>query len=185
MPILAREPETYPDDLFERLGYADGPWWVAHVRSRQEKKLARYLREQGTGHYLPQYEQRTRSLHRERISHLPLFSGYVFFRANWRERRAALKSNVVVNLLEVSDQELLERELRDLWQAQRAGLPLVPYPYIGPGDAIGVIDGPFASHRGIVLRTKGRLRLVVTISFLRRSVAVELDREVVSRVHAA
>ena len=56
MPILKREPDTYPDSVFEMTD----PWWVAHLRSRQEKVLARYLREYQIPFYLPQMEKRVR-----------------------------------------------------------------------------------------------------------------------------
>ncbi len=39
------------------------------------------------------------------------------------------------------------------------------------------MDGPFRGWTGRVLREKGRLRLIVSVTFLRQSVAAELDRE--------
>jgi hypothetical protein len=36
------------------------PWWVAHVKSRQEKTLARHLQPLGIPYYLPQREQKIR-----------------------------------------------------------------------------------------------------------------------------
>ena len=50
MPILAEEPELFPEDLLDRpeVGQEDGKqWWVVHTRPRQEKSLARTL---GTAH---------------------------------------------------------------------------------------------------------------------------------------
>lgn len=79
MPILKREADLYPDDLFERAGVGR-PWWVAHVRSRQEKVLARFFRDREVSHYLPQYEKLVRRSGRRFTSYLPLFPGYVFFR---------------------------------------------------------------------------------------------------------
>ena len=42
------------------------------------------------------------------------------------------------------------------------------------------MDGPFRGCTGTVLREKGRLRLIVSVTFLRQSVAAELDREVLA-----
>ena len=53
---------------------------MAHLRSRQEKLLARYLREREIPFYLPQMEKRSRRSGRTFVSYLPLFAGYVFFR---------------------------------------------------------------------------------------------------------
>jgi len=178
VPILKSEPDLHPGDLFTRPD--DGsPWWVAYVRSRQEKSLARHLREQGVGHYLPQSEKRVRRAGRNFVSHLPLFGGYLFFRGAAADRLAAVRSNLIVHILDVPDRAALDLELRALWRLQQQGLPLVPHAWVGPGDEVRITDGPLRGWTGTVLREKGTLRLVVSVSFLRQSVAAELDREAI------
>lgn len=177
MPILEPEVALYPSHQFE-LSEVALPWHVARVRSRQEKILARHLLGQEVGFYLPLLQKEVRRSGRRFVSHLPLFPGYVFFRGSVAERLAALQSHVIVNLLPVQDQRLLHRELANLWSIQQAGLPLVAHPYLGPGDAVEIVDGPLKGWTGTVLREKGRLRLVVSVTFLRQSVAAELDREI-------
>ena len=87
MPLLKREPDSFPAAVFE-LPVEASPWWVAHVRSRQEKALARFLRPLAVAFYLPQGEHRTRRAGRTFVSYLPLFPGYLFFaalpRSEWR-----------------------------------------------------------------------------------------------------
>jgi transcription antitermination factor NusG len=176
VPILKREPDLFPSDLFERADL-DGSWWVAYARSRQEKGLARHLGEEGVAYYLPQYEKLVRRDGRRFVSFLPLFPSYVFLLGSLAERRVAVRSHLVVRFLEVLDQQRLRHELANLWLLQRSGLPLVPHAYVRPGDAVQVVDGPFKGSTGKVLREKGTLRLVVSITFLKQSVAAELDRE--------
>ena len=184
MPILKREPDLYPESLFESSS-TDAPWWVAYVRSRQEKSLARHLLQREIPFYLPNREKEIRRNGRRAISHLPLFSGYVFFCGRRGERVEALRSNLIVQLLEVQDQDLLHHELTDLYHLQQSGMPLILYPFLGPGDVVEVNEGPFKGYRGRVLREKGQLRLVVSISLLRRSVAVELDRELLTPIRVS
>jgi len=179
VPILKREVDLFPSHLFE-LSRNAHPWWVAYVRSRQEKRLARHLAAQGVGFYLPQVEKRTRRAGRTFVSSLPLFPGYLFFRGTAEARRAALRSDLIVQILGVRDQERLHCELESLWRLQEAGAPLVPHPYLEAGDEVEIMDGPFRGWTGTVLREKGRLRLVVSVTFLRQSVAAELDREVLA-----
>jgi transcription antitermination factor NusG len=181
MPLLERELEMSPQSLFE-LPQADFPWWVAHVRSRQEKVLARHVAPLGIPFYLPQRENRKKRGGRGFVSHLPLFPGYFFFRGFAAERLEVLRSNVVVRLLEVSDQELLTRELGDLRRLQEVGATLVPYAPISPGESVRVVEGPFSGYTGRVLREQSRLRLIVSITMLRQTVAVEFSREVLSPV---
>lgn len=173
MAILKREPEFFPDGLFE-FDKADHPWWVARVRSRHEKALARHLLPFGVPFYLPQSEQLVRRGNRTFTSYLPLFSGYVFFRGNREERIVALQSQVVSEVLAVRDQDRLEAELLQLRRLQLSGASLVPLRTFAPGEAVVVTEGPFRGYEGIVVRDKGKSRLIVSISLLRKAVAVEM-----------
>jgi transcription antitermination factor NusG len=183
MPLLKRQPDLFPQDLFD-LPVESHPWWVAHVKSRQEKALARHLQPLGIPYYLPQREQKIRRAGRNFVSYLALFPGYLFFRGTDDDRYAAVRSNLIPRVIEVVDQPLLDAELGRLRTLQESGLPLVSHPYIEPGSAVSITDGPFRGYEGIVLRAKGRLRIVISISLLRTSFAVELDREALAPLAA-
>jgi transcription antitermination factor NusG len=174
VPLLKRGPEMFPDILFEMSD--ECPWFVAHTRSRQEKRLVRSVEARGVPFYLPQREKRTRRAGRTFVSHLPLFPGYVFFRGGASERGAVLRSGLVVRLIEVPSQGELSAELGQLRRLQEHGADLTPMASIVQGDAVRVIDGPFRGYCGIVLREQGRCRLVVSISMLRQCVVVDLER---------
>jgi transcription termination/antitermination protein NusG len=179
MPLLKREPDVFPTGAFE-LTIEIAPWWVAHVRSRQEKALARYLRPLGVAHYLPQREHRVRRAGRKFVSYLPLFPGYLFFRGSPAERLAAVRSNLIVKVLDVLNQDLLGEQLSQLHALQQSGASLVPCAPIAEGDAVRIVDGPFKGYTGVVLRGAQRPRLIVSISILRKAVAVELERDAVA-----
>jgi len=179
VPILKREVDLHPRHLFE-LSPVEHPWWVAYARSRQEKALARHLLGHEVGFYLPQAEKQVRRAGRTFVSSLPLFPGYLFFRGTPEARREALRSNLIVEVLPVLDQERLQGELESLWRLQLSGAPLIPHPYLEVGDEVEIVDGPFRGWTGRVLREKGRLRLIVSVTFLRQSVAAELDREMLA-----
>lgn len=179
MPLLKREPDVFPSDVFD-LPVGDAPWWVAHVRSRQEKALARYLRPLGVPFFLPQREHRTRRGGKSQISYLPLFPGYLFFRGSAAERLAALRSNLIVKVLDVLNQDLLAGELTQLHALMQSGLSLAPCEPLAAGDAVRIVEGPFKGYTGFVVRGAARPRLVVSISILRKAVAVELERAAVS-----
>jgi transcription termination/antitermination protein NusG len=181
MPLLKWNVDLFPASLFE-LPESDFPWWVAHVRSRQEKALARNLFPLEVPFYLPQREKRIRRAGRAFVSYIPLFPGYLFFRGSAAQRSAALRSNLIVKVLEVTDQGLLAQELLQIRRLQETGADLVPYHDLVPGDAVRVIDGSFKGYTGVVLRTRGRVRLLVSISMLRQAVAVEFEREVVAPI---
>ena len=173
MPILKREPDAFPVSLFAMAM----PWWVAHVRSRQEKVLARYLLEHGIAFYLPQAEKRSRRGCRTIVSYLPLFPGYVFFRGQEADMSRALRSHVIVNLLAPFDQRTFNGELCQLFELQQSSGRLTPYPHLHSGDAVLITDGVFAGYRGVIVRERSSDRLVVSLSFIEQSVAVDLDRD--------
>jgi transcription antitermination factor NusG len=176
MPLLPKEPEIHPETLFD-VPPAQAPWWVAHVRSRQEKSVARELLRAGVGYYIPQTEQVKRRGGRTFRSYLPLFSGYVFLRGTAEELGPARRHDAVVRVIEVPDQPLLHEELSQIRRLQLAGASLIPVVEYVPGDRVRIRDGVFAGYTGVVTRVKGRERLVLTVSLLRQSVAVEIDRE--------
>jgi len=184
MPILRKESEIFPEGLFADSELV-APWQVAHVRSRQEKVLARFLRERGIPFYLPQVEQKKSRAGRTFVSWLPLFPGYVFLRrvAGWD---VAWKSNVIAGMIDVGDQDQLAMELRQIRSLQEAGAILTPdVPAIAPGDAVRITDGVFRDYVGVVVRERGTLRLLVSVSIVRKTVAVEFPRDVLTPVDAA
>jgi len=169
MPLLPKEGEIEPESIFE---LAD-PWRVAHVRSRQEKVLVRHLHEGRVPFYLPQIEKSIARGGRTFVSHVPLFGGYVFFRGDRQARQRALRSNVVASVIDVEDQARLTAELRQLRDLQLMGASLIPIREFAEGDSVKINEGAFAGYEGIVVRTAKRDRLLVSISLLRKTVAVE------------
>ena len=178
MPLLKREPDVFPEDLFE--SGANAPWTVAHVRSRQEKVLARHLQPLGVAYFAPQREKTVRRAGRTLRSYLPLFPGYVFLRATADDRALAWRSGVVVRMIEVLDQGRLFEELSQIRTLQRSGAVLVPHPAIPSGAPVRIVDGPFEGYVGVVLRDRGPERLLVSVSLLRKTIAVEFGRETVA-----
>ena len=175
MPLISNEPDLYPESLFD-LPVDEAPWHLAYVRARCEKALARHLHDREVPFYLPTQERLLSSGGRERISRLPLFPGYVFIRGERPERLAALQSQRIVTLMPVTDQPTLHRELATLKRLQDEGFLLAAHPYLETGDPVEILEGPFAGYRGVVERQRSRERLVVSVTFLRQSAAVEVAR---------
>ncbi len=178
MPILAPEPAIYPDTLFT----LSAPWRVAHVKSRQEKSLARYLHDYEIPFFLPltTNEVRTRvagGKSRVRHSQNPLFPSYVFVRPSEDEILTVKRSGVIANLLEVPSQQILARELEQIWDLQRRGATMVPFPELTTGDPVRIREGAFKGYEGVIVREKGTERLIVQVTMIAQRVAVDLGRQ--------
>ena len=179
MPLLPPETEVYPDDLFTLPPELE--WRVAHVRSRQEKMLARDLLRHEIPYFLPQMAKTVMAGGRKRTSHLPVFAGYVFFRGGAKARDIAIRSGVVVSILDVEDQDLLHSELEQLRRLQLAGASLIPVEELLPGEVVRITEGAFAGYTGVVERTGRGDRLIVQISLLRKTVGIEFERELLKK----
>lgn len=183
MPILRKESEIFPPDLFS-LSLEEAPWEVVHVRSRQEKMLARVLVNGNQPFYLPQVEKRTKRGGRTFKSFLPLFSGYVFLRRTEQTRPVLWSSGVVMRVIPVEDQKILDEELRQIRALQEAGATLTPQPGFAPGDRVRITEGVFSGYVGTLVKERDSVRLVVSISSLNKSVLAELPRDILVRHQA-
>ncbi|HYK01234.1 MAG TPA: transcription termination/antitermination NusG family protein [Thermoanaerobaculia bacterium] len=175
----------FPEHLFE-LPISDAPWEIAHVRSRQEKTVARLLLDGGKPFYLPQIKQSTKTSGRTFVSHLPLFPGYIFLRRVAGLRETLWRTSAVVRMIPVPDQTQLVDELLQIRKLQVSGAVLTPRAGIVRGDPVRISEGVFSGYHGIVVEERGSLRLIVSVSTLRAFVAVEFPREILAlmtRVH--
>jgi transcription antitermination factor NusG len=176
MPILRKESNLFPDDLFD-IPTDEAPWEIEHLRSRQEKAVARLLLDAGKPFFLPQVEQKKKENGRTFVSHLPLFPGYIFVRRVSGLRETLWRTNAVANILEVPDQAQLTDELQQIWNLQKSGAVLTAQKEIVAGDAVRIEHGVFAGYHGIVIKERNSMRLIVSVSILKKSVAVEFPRQ--------
>ena len=179
MPILPAEPDIFPDDLFDR-----GPsplegqdrWWALYTLPRREKDLMRRLRSLHVGHYAPLVARHTRSPSgRARTSFVPLFPSYVFLCGSEAQRYEALKTNCISRCLEIGDACQLTQDLRQVKLLVDRGAPLTPESRISPGARVRVRNGFLAGVEGIVVKRRGRQRLLVAVRFLQQGASVQLD----------
>jgi transcription antitermination factor NusG len=179
MPILPAEPDCYPPglwDAYESLPVRDDAvWWCLHTKPRQEKSTARNLRNQRIAYYLPQSVNESRTPQGRRIrSFTPLFAGYLFFHGDRHDRLEAIRGDRLVNVLEVSDQSSLVRDLRQVHQMLSSGLTVSSEPSVPIGASVRIISGPLTGMIGTVLRRANRDQFVVVVRFLGRGATVDL-----------
>ena len=69
-----------------------------------------------------------------------------------------------------------ESEISALQTLVSSGLPAEPWPYLEVGQRVRIEDPAPFGVEGILIRFKGVGRIVLSVSLLRRSVALEIDR---------
>lgn len=172
--------ETPRQTVVEAAG-STHPWWAIWVRSRCEKVAAESLRAKGYEVFLPLYRSRRQWSDRVKVVEQPLFPGYIFSRLDIRERMPVIQTPGVVSFVGASGEPepVAESEISMIQQIVESGLPVGPWPYLKEGQQVEISHGPLKGLRGILTRIKNEFRVVVSISMLQRSVAVEVDRETV------
>jgi transcription antitermination factor NusG len=117
----------------------------------------------------------------------PLFSGYVFCQFNATNRLPILITPGVIAVvgrgripIPVEDSEVAA-----LQRMVSSGFQPEPWPYLEVGQTIRIEDGALNGLEGILVSFKGSRRVVISISLLKRSVALEIDRSSVSPVQVS
>jgi transcription elongation factor/antiterminator RfaH len=154
-------------------------WYALQTRSRHEKVVHSQLEQKAFESFLPLYRSVRRWKDRRKELALPLFPGYVFVRMELSERREALKTHGVARIVSFGGipASLPEKEIEAIRHFLEKRMRVDPHPYLRVGQRARIRSGPFAGLEGILLRKKNRLRFVISLDLIYRSVAVEIDAE--------
>jgi transcription antitermination factor NusG len=163
------------------------PWFALQVRSRHESCVADYLNGQGYEWFLPLYKSRKRWSDRIKEVESPLFPGYLFCRFNQHDRLPILKTPGVIQIVGFNRVPAVveESEISALQTLMAAGVPNHPCAFLELGDKVRIESGPLRGLEGILMDFKGHHRLVLSVTLLQRSVAVEIDSALVTPVNGA
>jgi len=152
-------------------------WFALQVRSRRESSIAAQLIEQGYECFLPLYKSVRRWSDRMKELEQPLFPGYLFSRFDYLNCRSLLMTPGVQQVLGNgrSPIPVEEQELQSIRQALGSGLPNQPWPYLQVGERVRVNYGSLNNLEGFLINFKGSHRVVLSVTLLQRSVAMEID----------
>lgn len=151
-------------------------WHVLYALVNSEKKVSAHLRERGLEHYLPLRTEVRRWSDRQVKIEAPLFPGYLFVRCEPVERTVVAQVPGVVRFVADSRGPAVIEEgefmrLKQLLDSISANA----YGYLEPGKRVRLKGGIFDGFEGTYVREKGRLRAVVAIDWLQKSVIVDVD----------
>lgn len=150
------------------------PWFVLHVLSNHEKKVAQHLDVRSIEYYLPLYKEKVRWTDRTVLAERPLFSGYVFARFEPQNRIPVISTPGVLRLLGDQQWNLVEdEELSKIRIGLEKGLSLRPHPTIAVGTKVRIQDGVFAGVEGVVSELRRQCRVIITLSAVRQCFSLE------------
>src|SRR5580693_131635 len=160
------------------------PWFALQVRTRQEAGVAQQLNGQGYERFLPLYKLRKRWSDRIKEVDAPLFPGYLFCRFNPQDRLPILKTPGVIQIVGFNNgpTPVDESEMQSIQTLVAAGAPHQPCPFLATGDRVRIESGPLLGLEGILIDVKRSHRLILSVTLLQRSVAVEIDSALITAI---
>lgn len=165
----------------EALAPAEGDlnrfWFALRVKPRHEKTAAWALRLKGFEEFLPLYRARSRWSDRIKELELPLFPRYIFCKFTPPERLRVLTTPGVQVVVGNGSTPVpvAAAEIAAIEAIIESGVAAQPWPFLLAGHLVRIVAGPLAGLEGVLLEVKNQFRLLVSVTLLQRSVAVEID----------
>jgi len=163
-------------------------WFVLWTRSHCERLVQAQLSSKGLAAFLPEREIWSRRGLLRHVIRVPMFPGYLFLHAvlDKATHVEVRKARGLVSLLGSSAEgpaAVPDTEVTALQRLVQARIPAAPHPYLREGDRVRITRGPLSDVEGMLVRTKPtKGMLVLSVNLLQRSVAVEVDCTIVTRV---
>ena len=160
-------------------------WYALQIQSKLGSVASATLCGKGCEAYLPLYRCGHRWSDRVKQLDLPLFPGYLFCRFDVRDRLPILTTPGVISIVGAGKTPVPvdDDEIEAIRAVLRSGLAAQPWPFLRVGSKVYVEGGPLAGVEGIITNKDKVYRLVVSVSLLQRSVAVEINREWTRLIH--
>lgn len=157
-------------------------WFALRVKSNCEKTVAAIVHNKGFEVFLPLYIVRNRWSDRVKTLEVPLFPGYVFCHIDAKVRLSVLTIPGALEFIGIAKipSPIEDAEIANIRDAVRSGLPALPWEYMDAGQLVRVNEGSLAGCEGILIKTCNNYRIVVSVKLLKRSIAVEIDRNSVT-----
>ena len=158
------------------------PWFAVTVRPQHENSAYNGLLAKGIEALLPTYKSFREWSDRKVVLDRPLFPGYVLARFDWTGRTPVLSIPSIKSIVSFGSQPapIHDDEITVIRRSVASGVRIQPWPFLYVGQTVRVERGPLRGVTGILLDSNDDWRLIVSISILKRSVAVTLDRDCLS-----
>ncbi len=161
-------------------------WYAVRTRSNYEYKVNFLLAGKSLDTFYPTVLKWSRRKDRKKKIARPLFPGYLFVRCSsspydWLEIK---KTDGVVNILgnRKIPQPIPQDQIESVRKIVEAGIDPLPHPYLNVGDRVVVVEGPLRGAIGVFEKFNDKKgTLVISVDLLGRSLAAEVDNNVVER----
>ncbi len=161
-------------------------WHALYTYPRHERAVATELESRSVEVFLPSQVTESRWKDRRVKLQTPVFPGYVFTRIRPAQRRDVLSAAGSIRLLSFNGAPapIDDREIEAVRLCLDRGASMEPRPQFELGDHVRVCGGPLRGLEGRISRCKDERRLLVPITLINQSVAVEVDVSLLEAIEA-
>ena len=162
-------------------------WHALYTYPRHERVVAHELESRNVEVFLPCRLTESRWKDRRVKLQTPVFPGYVFTRIRPAQRRDVLMASGSIRLLSFNGAPapIDDHEIEAVRICLERGAAFELRPLFELGDHVRVRSGPLGGLEGRISRCKDERRLIVPITLINQSVAVEVDVALLEPVRAA
>lgn len=178
------EPANLKLPLFKNIMYTARPWFALQTRPKNERKVESLLKQKGYDCFTPTYRLKRKWSDRFVEIDFPLFPGYVFCHFSSSTLGKAITTQGVIRIVGFGGEpaEVAAEEIEALQLLAQSNILREPWRYLPDGTLALVETGPLAGVQGIICASENRRQLIISVTLLQRSVAIQLDENTVISV---
>ncbi len=152
-------------------------WYALQVTCRKELSVAAQIESRGVECFLPRYKSLRKWSDRTKEIEQALFPGYLFSRFAYESRQQVVTAPGVLQVVGSGKVAIPvpDCEIEALQVAMRSEVASEPWPYLRTGERVKVNCGRLSGLEGILINFKGNHRVVLSVTLLQRSLALEVD----------
>ena len=157
--------------------FSEAHWYAVYTNARHEKVVADHFTSKGIEVFLPTIAVVSLWKDRKMKLHKPAFPSYVFTKICLSERGRVISAPGVIRILSFNGlpTRLDEAEIENIRLCHRRGAFMESLPSFGVGERVRVKSGVLEGLEGFVSRCKDERRLIVPLSHINQSLAVQVD----------
>jgi transcription antitermination factor NusG len=159
------------------LSTEEAHWYAMYTNARHENAVADHLISKDIEVFVPTIAVVRSWKDRKMKLQTPAFPGYVFTKICLSERGRVISVPGVVRILSFNGvpARLDEAEIENIRLCHRRGAFMESLPSFGVGERVRVKSGVLEGLEGFVSRCKDERRLIVPLSHINQSLAVQVD----------
>ena len=162
-------------------------WFAVRVREKFRPFAEELFAAQGIEFFSPRVLEMRQWSDRQKPVLVPRFAGYVFCRFDPSCQLPILRTLGVIDIVRSGSRlsEVDPRELEAVERALASRQPVEPLAELITGQRVRVSSGPLQGLEGVLLECRSHWKLVLAVTMMNRSIAVQVERSQVDVLEPA